>query len=67
MTEKWLLCVDPDSHQIYTLNLITNEVHIEKDAPPYIRKSALKTIDDIETLLHLNDASWLCESKNFQR
>lgn len=31
MEEKWLICVDPDSWQIYTLNINTNEIHIELD------------------------------------
>jgi len=67
MTEKWLLSVDPDSYQIYTLNISTSEVHIEKDAPDYIRESAEKTIKDILSLVQLNDVSWFCESKNSQR
>lgn len=67
MTEKWLLCVDPDSSQIYTLNISTSEVHVEKDAPQFIRDSVEKTINDILSLVQLNDASWLCESKNSQK
>ena len=67
MSEKWLLCVDPDSNQIYTLNIATSEVHIEKDAPDYIRESAEKTIKDILSLVQFNNASWLCESKTSQK
>ncbi len=67
MTEKWLLCVDPDSCQIYTLNISTSEVHIENDAPDFIRESAEKTIEAILSLVQLNKASWLCESKNSQK
>ena len=26
MTEKWLICVDPSSFNVYTLNLLTNDI-----------------------------------------
>ena len=32
--EKWLICADPDSYEIYTLNINSNEVHKETDVDP---------------------------------
>ena len=33
MTEKWLVCTDPISFNVYTLNLNTNEIIIETNVP----------------------------------
>jgi phosphatidylinositol-4,5-bisphosphate 3-kinase catalytic subunit alpha/beta/delta len=51
MEERWLLCVDPDSKQIYTLNTNTQEVHIETAVNQEYREKAHKTIADMEKLL----------------
>lgn len=51
--EKWLICVDPDSNQIYTLNINTNVVCIEKEVDYYYREKAKKAVIDIEELLKL--------------
>lgn len=51
MEERWLLCADPDSKHIYTLNTVTQEVHIEMKPDPEYRHKALKIISDIEKLL----------------
>ncbi len=67
MTEKWLICVDPDSNQIYTLNLTTNEVVIETDVPEAYRKRSTECIKDLNNLLKLNSSSWLTENKGALR
>lgn len=51
--EKWLLCADPESHQIYTLNINTNDIQIECDVDPEYREKARKAILDIESILKL--------------
>lgn len=54
MEERWLLCVDPDSKHIYTLNTNTQEVHIETNVDQEYLQKAHKTINDMEKLLQLN-------------
>jgi hypothetical protein len=44
---KHLLCVDMDSHQIYTLNLRSQEIFIEQNVPQVYRAKAEKDIRDI--------------------
>lgn len=51
---NWLICADPESRHIYTLNVNTEEVHIERDVDPEYRARAMKAIDDIESLLKLS-------------
>ena len=48
---KFLLCVDPDSHQIYTLNLETQEIHIESVVPPEYRERAENDIAQIAKII----------------
>lgn len=48
---KFLLCVDPDSHQIYTLNLKTQEIHIELDVPSEYRERAENDIAQIAKII----------------
>jgi hypothetical protein len=45
--------VDPDSHQVYTLNIYTNEARLETDVDPLYREKARKAITLIENLLKL--------------
>ncbi|CAK95176.1 unnamed protein product (macronuclear) [Paramecium tetraurelia] len=51
--EKWLICADPDSCQIYTLNINTNEVRVEQDVDQDYRQKALQAIQQIESILKL--------------
>lgn len=39
--EKWLICVDPISKRFYTVNCVTNELHIETDADDFMKMSAI--------------------------
>ena len=50
---KFLLCVDMDSHQIYSLNLQSHDIHIEQNVPQEYRQRAEKDIHDIKKLLQL--------------
>lgn len=45
--------MDPDSHQVYTLNIYTNEARLETDVDPLYREKARKAITLIENLLKL--------------
>ena len=42
--EPYIVCLDPESGQIYSLNLLTQDVHVEKDVPPKIKEIAKHTI-----------------------
>ena len=53
--EKWLICVDPDSQQIYTLNINTNEVQIELDVDIDYRRKAQDAIKNIDEMLRLKN------------
>lgn len=64
MLEKWILLVDPDSNQFYTLNLTTYEIFIELNAPLQLRKKAGQTIRNINQLLRFDHPYWLFESES---
>lgn len=55
---RFLLCVDPDSHQVYTLNLETNDIHIEFDVPHQYRMQAEKDIEEIAKIIQLPSSKW---------
>ena len=63
LSEKWLICADPDSYQIYTLNMNTNQIRLEFDVDPRYRERAKTAIDSIESLLKLRTGNWLTVSK----
>ncbi|CAD8088033.1 unnamed protein product [Paramecium primaurelia] len=65
--EKWLICADPDSGQIYTLNINTNEVRIEYDVDQDYRQKALQAIQQIESMLKLKTGTWLMASKQIDQ
>ncbi|KAL4490435.1 hypothetical protein ABPG72_002645 [Tetrahymena utriculariae] len=68
--EKWLICVDPKSKMFYTVNSVTNELHIETDADDVMQDAAKKAINDLRQIIDYDKSSWLFESeqaKRFQR
>jgi phosphatidylinositol-4,5-bisphosphate 3-kinase len=58
-----LICVDPDSQQIYTLNINTNEIRIESDVDIDYRKKAEAAIKNIDSMLNLKNGQWLMATK----
>ncbi|CAD8171964.1 unnamed protein product [Paramecium pentaurelia] len=64
---KYLLCVDMDSHQIFTINLKNHEICIEYDVPQAYRVKAKKDIMDIQKLVQLPDSSWNMDTLRNQR
>lgn len=61
--EDHLICVDPDSHQIYTLNPKTNEYWIETSVSKEYRQKAEKTIRKIQAVVNLTNGTWLIDSE----
>ena len=58
--EPYLVCLDPESAQIYTLGLLSYNVHIEKDIPPKIKnkaKEALRRLSDLRDQPGINGGS----------
>ncbi|CAD8121098.1 unnamed protein product [Paramecium sonneborni] len=64
---KYLLCVDMDSHQIFTINLKSHEIFIEYNVPSAYRSKAEKDIKDIQRLVQLPDSSWNMDTQRNQR
>lgn len=56
--EPYIVCLDPDSGLIYTLGLITNEVHVEKEIPPKIREKAKFTLKQLASLRDSSNTKW---------
>lgn len=59
MAEKWLLCVDPMTGFFYTVNTVTNEMHIEMDTDDVMNKNAKKAIVDLRSIIDLTKSTWL--------
>ncbi len=49
--EKFLICLDPDSHQFFSINTNTNDIIVETQIPQKIRLKAEKAFDDLKRLL----------------
>ena len=63
LVEKWLICGDPDSGQIYTLNINTNKINLETDVDERYRVKVKDAIESIEGLLKLKTGNWLTIGK----
>ena len=65
--EIWLICADPISHTFYTVNTITNELHIETDADVKMKSSADSAIADLREIINYDKGTWLFESEQAKR
>lgn len=63
MTEKFVICFDPESYQIFSFGLTTQLLVLELDVPLEIRQKAIQTIKDIRNLLHCKSTIWSIQSK----
>lgn len=61
--DKWLICVDPTSSMFYTVNTVTNELHIETDVDEYMKANAIKAISDLREIVDFKKNAWLFESE----
>lgn len=64
---KKLLCADPDSLQLYTLQMDSNKISREKNVPDSFRGKVIKEINEMKSVLRLDNGFWLCEAKELQR
>mgnify|MGYP006976744198 CR=1 FL=1 len=61
--EPYIICLDPDSGQIYSLGLISYDIHIEKDLPPKIKEKAKNTIKQLSFLRDASTTKWWFRSE----
>lgn len=47
----------------YTVNSVTNEMHIETDADVEMTKAAKKAIEDLRQIVDYDKSSWIFESE----
>lgn len=64
--ERFLICVDPNSHQIYTIGLTTNIIHIEKEVPPNIKEKARNALKQLAFLRDGAKYKWWFQSEAAQ-
>ena len=60
--DKWLICVDPDSYQIYTFNRRDNDFTLEDIVPEEYREKAKQDIKQIKSKLMFDQGVWMFES-----
>ncbi|EGR27704.1 phosphatidylinositol- -diphosphate 3-kinase, putative [Ichthyophthirius multifiliis] len=65
--EKNLICVDPDSHQIYSLNQETNEFYIQLNVDNDYRQRAETAISEIEQITNLNKGNWIIDHEKAEQ
>jgi hypothetical protein len=66
----YIVCLDPDSGQIYTMSLTTYDVHIEKNLPAKIKEKAKLTMKQLTFLKDSFTTKWWFrshESECFRR
>jgi hypothetical protein len=62
--QRVLLCFDPDSQHIYTIDLSTHEVQLELDAPQAYREKAESDYRAIAKIVQLPDSEWdICSAE----
>ena len=70
--EKYIICVDPDSHHVYSINPETERLHIESDVPEWYRNKAEQAIQDLSYIINVQGSGppsdkWLYLSKQANR
>lgn len=54
----YIVCLDPDSGQIYTLSLTNYDVHIERNLPAKIKEKAKSTMKQLSFLRDSSSTKW---------
>lgn len=62
-----ILCADPDSFQLYTFQIDSNQIIREKNVPVWFHKKVIKEINEMKSVLKLDNGFWLCESNQLQK
>jgi hypothetical protein len=64
--EPYLVCLDPESGQVYTLGLLSYNVHIEKDVPAKIKNKAKEALRRLSDLRDQPGIKWWFKSEAVQ-
>ena len=60
---KWIICVDPLSKEIYSYNIQRNKIMIEQNAPNFVKANIEKELKNIENITKLYNNDWIPLSK----
>mgnify|MGYP006976820908 CR=1 FL=1 len=63
MTDKYLVCLDPDSFQFFSIGLYSRTLVLELDVPLKMREKAVQTLKDMRKLLDSGGTNWWFKSK----
>lgn len=64
--EPYLVCLDPETGQVYTLGLFSSNVRVEKDLPLKIRERAKVALRRLSFLKEGSDIRWWFKSEATQ-
>ncbi len=64
--EPFLVCLDPETGQVYSLGLLSYHVHIEKDLPVKVRERAKTALRRLAFLKEGSGMRWWFKSESAQ-
>ena len=63
MSDKFLICVDPDSYQVFSIGLNSRILVLEIDVPLSMRQKAINVIKEKKILTDSGGVNWWLRSK----
>jgi phosphatidylinositol-4,5-bisphosphate 3-kinase len=65
--QEYLICLDPDTRIIYSINLVTYQVHIEQDVPESVKQKAAEAVEQMYSLRDPVGPTWIFHSAEARR
>ena len=63
-TEKFLVCIDPKSTQIYSIGLISEKIILEINVPIDVRQRVKNNLEEMDDLIDVNNLKWWYQSND---